>query len=151
LDTDRADKTTWISERAERAEFFMKDRKVLVCDDESHVTNILSFKLQSAGARVTVACDGEEAFAMACEQVPDLIITDFEMPHLSGYEMAVKLRRNAATANIPLVMLTARGHRLSPQELAETNIRHLAAKPFSARDLVTKATQILEGATVTGA
>jgi CheY-like chemotaxis protein len=127
----------------------MKDRKVLLADDESHVTNILSFKLQAAGAQVTVAADGEEAFAMACEQVPDLIITDFEMPHLSGYEMAVRLRQHPPTAHVPLLMLTARGHRLSPQELAQTNIRHLAAKPFSARDLVLKATQILEAAAAT--
>ena len=109
----------------------MNQPTILVADDETHVTHILSMKFGTMGYAVHVARDGEEALAMANELMPDLIVTDFQMPCLSGYEMAVRLKTNEATANIPLVMLTARGHKLSSEELAETNIVELMDKPFS--------------------
>lgn len=121
----------------------MSTKTVLVADDEMHVTHILSFKLQTAGINVVTANDGEEAYALACQKRPDLIITDFQMPLLNGFDMCVQLRSNALTAEIPVIMLTARGHKIEPADLARTNIQHLIAKPFSARDLLSRAAELL--------
>ena len=60
------------------------------------------------------------------------------MPVLSGYEMAVKLKENPETCAIPVLMLTGRGHLLSDEQLARTNIRYLLSKPFSAKSLLAK-------------
>ena len=119
----------------------MTDKTFLLVDDEPHITNLVSFKLKQLGVNVITGVDGEQGFKLACQHMPDLVITDFQMPVLSGYEMSVKLRDTEQTREIPVIMLTARGHKLSPEELACTNIQHLMAKPFSARQLIDKARQ----------
>lgn len=121
----------------------MASIKVLIADDESHVTYMLAMKFKRPDVEVLTANDGEEAYELACTHRPNLIVTDFQMPVLTGYEMAVKLRENFETTNIPLIMLTGRGHRLSPTDLAKTNIQHLVPKPFSARDLLERAAEFI--------
>ena len=121
----------------------MAGKKVLVVDDEAHLTYILSFKLQQMGLEVITASDGEEAYSLACAHPPDLIITDFQMPGLSGLELCLKLKQTPATADIPILMLTARGHRITPSELVRTNIQHLMPKPFSARELMARTAEML--------
>jgi len=117
------------------------DKTFLLIDDEPHITSLVSFKLKQLGVNVITGVDGEQGFKLACQHLPDLIITDVQMPVLDGYEMSVKLRNTEQTREIPVIMLTARGHKLSPQELACTNIQYLVAKPFSARQLIDKARQ----------
>lgn len=119
----------------------MTDKTFLLIDDEPHITSLVSFKLKQLGVNVITGVDGEQGFKLACQHLPDLIITDVQMPVLDGYEMSVKLRNTEQTREIPVIMLTARGHKLSPQELACTNIQYLMAKPFSARQLIDKARQ----------
>jgi CheY-like chemotaxis protein len=114
----------------------MRPRKILLADDETYVTSLVAGKLRQLGDEVHIACDGDEAFALACELLPDLVVTDFQMPVKSGFELACSLRENESTRETPLVMLTARGHLLSASELARTNIRQLLAKPFSAKELI---------------
>ncbi len=119
-------------------------KTILVADDEPHVTFMLSLKLTRPHVAVLVANDGEEALMLARTKRPDLIITDYQMPRMSGFDMAVALRADPETAEIPLIMLTARGHRLSPAELCKTNIQHLMPKPFSARDLVGRVAEFID-------
>lgn len=118
-------------------------RRILVIDDERHITRIVAFKLTQAGYEVATAGDGEEGYQLACEQLPDLIVTDYQMPHLDGYAMCVKLRQSAATAEVPVILLTARGHKLAPSELLATNIQCILQKPFSAHDLLTRIAEML--------
>ena len=125
--------------------------KILIADDELYITSTLAQKLRKAGYEVRTASDGEEALALATEQVPDLIVTDYQMPILSGFDLAVELRQNPATAGVPLLMLTARGHRLESSELARTNIRCLLAKPFSLREVLSKIDELLQPANVISA
>jgi DNA-binding response OmpR family regulator len=117
--------------------------EILVADDELYITTMLSIKLRQAGYAVRTATDGEEALAMALDSVPHLIVTDFQMPILSGFDLAVRLRAEHKTANIPLLMLTARGHKLESADMARTNIRSLLAKPFSLRELLSKIDELL--------
>jgi two-component system, OmpR family, alkaline phosphatase synthesis response regulator PhoP len=122
----------------------MNARKVLIVEDDAHMTYMLSYKLRRFGMDVVTACDGEQAYKIASQILPDLILTDYEMPGLTGLEMALRLRTNPETCEIPLVMLTARGHRVAESELSRTNIRHLIVKPFSAQDLLVTVTQVLK-------
>jgi two-component system, OmpR family, alkaline phosphatase synthesis response regulator PhoP len=119
-------------------------QRIIVVDDESYITTVLATKLRQAGYDVSTAANGEEGFALATAgDPPDLVITDFEMPVLSGFDMSVKLRQHRRTARVPLVMLTARGHALTPAQLAATNIRIVCPKPFSARELLAKVRELL--------
>jgi len=119
-------------------------RKILIADDEQYLTAIISLKLRQAGYQVIVADDGEHAYALACAELPDLIVTDFQMPLLSGVDMAVQLKENFPTARIPLIMLTARGHDMPPGILVRTNIQCLLSKPFSVRELLGTISEILQ-------
>ena len=107
--------------------------RILVVDDESHIVQVLSLKLRNAGYDVTTASDGEEAFELACESTPDLVITDFQMPYMTGLELCRALKDNDATSNVPVVMLTARGYALEDDDLVTGNIREVLSKPFSPR------------------
>ena len=104
---------------------------IVVADDESHVTHILSMKLRAAGFEVFTAQDGEEAYELAQQHRPDLIVTDFEMPFMRGDELGAALQSNPTTAGTPLIMLTARGHKLPKERLEEANVVLLMDKPFS--------------------
>jgi len=110
--------------------------KILVLDDDLHMVHILSYKLRQQGYEVLTAHNGRDGYQLACQKKPDLVVTDFQMPIMNGFEMAIKLRDNPDTTELPLIMLTARGHKILPSELAKTNIRTLMAKPFSARELI---------------
>lgn len=110
--------------------------RILVVDDEAHITHVLSLKLRNAGYDVTTAADGEEALECALSEKPQLVITDLQMPYMSGLELSIKLREQAQTRDIPIIMLTARGHALDETELAKTNILQVMAKPFSPRQIL---------------
>lgn len=116
---------------------------ILVADDEAHISQVVSTRLRRAGYEVVVASDGEEAFELALEHAPDLVVTDLQMPYMNGLELALKLRCHAATANTPVIMLTARGYILEDGQAEATNIRLLMSKPFSARELTEKVGEVL--------
>ena len=121
---------------------------VLIVDDESHVVHVVRFKLEADGLNVITANNGNLAYDLTCQHRPELIVTDFQMPGGSGLDLAARLSKNQDTASIPLIMLTARGHRAPLAELASTNVRTLLAKPFSPRHLLKKVNELLgrEGA-----
>ncbi|MEM7227687.1 MAG: response regulator, partial [Planctomycetota bacterium] len=85
---------------------------VLVVDDEAHILQVLSLKLRNADYTVLTATDGEEGLDIARRERPHLIITDYQMPYMTGLEMCKDLANDEATAAIPVVMLTARGFAL---------------------------------------
>lgn len=121
----------------------MPGKTVLVVDDEAHITHVVSLKLRNAGYEVITAADGEEGFEIACQQKPDLIITDLQMPYMTGVEMCAKLRQRKDTASIPALLLTARGYALSPEDLARTNIKEMLGKPFSPREVLERIKRVL--------
>ena len=119
-------------------------KKILVADDESHILNVVSLKLTNAGYLVVTASDGQEAFDLVTSQRPDLIITDYHMPMLSGLELCQKLRQSEATAGIPTIMLTARGYGLEPADMEQNGISRLVSKPFSPRQLLATVDEMLD-------
>ena len=111
-------------------------RKVLLADDEAYVTSVLAAKLASRFDDVIIATDGDEAFDLAAAEGPVLVISDYQMPGCDGYTLATRLHDDPRTGNIPILLLTARGHLLSDEQLSRTNIRKLLAKPFSVREVI---------------
>lgn len=114
----------------------MRPEKILIADDETHVLNVVSIKLANAGFQVITATDGAEAYRLALETQPDLIITDYQMPYLSGVELCARLVADPAMREIPAFLLTARGFFVNQEDQATANIKRVIAKPFSPRELL---------------
>ena len=121
----------------------MPGPKVLVADDEAHILAIVSMKLRNAGFDVITAVDGEEAMELVVAEHPDLLITDNQMPYLTGLELCKKLRQGGLAPNLPVIMLTARGHDLDSDDIAAAGISDVLAKPFSPREVLQKVVQLL--------
>ena len=121
----------------------MSDKTILVADDESHILNVVSLKLRNAGYRVLTANDGQEALELAQQERPDLLITDYHMPMLSGLELCRRLKQDPATTSIPAIMLTARGYHLEPHDTADSGIRRMLSKPFSPRHLLATVNEVI--------
>ncbi|HZZ44626.1 MAG TPA: response regulator [Tepidisphaeraceae bacterium] len=118
-------------------------KTILVADDESHILHVVSLKLSNAGFKVITARDGAEAFDLAVQEHPDLLITDYHMPHLSGIELCQKLKQTPQTASIPAIMLTARGYDLEPGDTEQSGIARMLSKPFSPRQLLSTVNEVL--------
>jgi len=125
----------------------MTTRTVLIADDEAHITHVVSLKLRQAGFNVLVATDGQEALDLARTHHPDMVVTDYQMPIMSGYELSIALKNTHTTATIPVLMITARGHMLSPDDLKKTNIKAMMCKPFSPRHVLERILSILGNST----
>ena len=121
-------------------------KTILVADDESHILHVVSLKLRNAGYRVVTARDGQEALELAQQEHPDLLITDYHMPQLSGLELCQRLQRDTATQKIPAIMLTARGYHLEPHDTEQSGILRMLSKPFSPRHLLATVNELLEQA-----
>jgi DNA-binding response OmpR family regulator len=112
-------------------------KKVLLCDDEVHILRTAEIKVQRAGYDVRVASDGQQAWEMIQAEMPDILVTDVQMPRLDGLALVKRLRENPATHDLPVLMLTAKGYELSHAELAEHwQVASVLTKPFSPRELV---------------
>ena len=122
----------------------MNDKKILVADDESHILNVVSLKLRNAGFTVVTARDGQEALELAQLEMPDLLITDYHMPQMSGIELCHRLKQDATTSKIPAIMLTARGYSLEPGDTERSGICEMLSKPFSPRQLLTTVEKVLK-------
>lgn len=128
----------------------MDRKRVLVVDDEAHITHVVALKLTNAGFDVATAADGEEALEAALQNPPALVVTDLQMPYMSGLDLCIRLKQHPTTANIPALMLTARGFALSQADLAKTNIRNVMAKPFSPKEVLERVREALGMTGVTG-
>jgi len=117
---------------------------ILVVDDEAHITHVVSLKLSNAGYDVHTAADGEEALEVALSVTPDIIITDLQMPYMNGLELCAKLKERPTTRNLPVILLTARGHALNEEEMKQTNIRQVMSKPFSPRQILDSVEALLK-------
>lgn len=114
----------------------MTGKKVLVVDDEIHIVHVVSIKLRNNGYEVISADNGAEAFELACEEKPDIIVTDYQMPVMSGLELLEKLRQQDDTKDIPVIMLTARSFAISKEQQEELRISSCLSKPFSPKELL---------------
>jgi CheY-like chemotaxis protein len=102
---------------------------VLVVDDHEDTRLISVIVLRSQGFTATAADGGEAGFASACEQQPDVIVTDLAMPDGDGWQFVQRLSRDARTKHIPVVMLTACATENVRQRAAQENVAAFFFKP----------------------
>jgi len=121
----------------------MAERKVLVADDEIHIVHVVAIKLRNNGFEVISAANGAEAFELACEEKPDIIVTDFQMPVMTGVQFVEKLRQCEQTKDIPVIMLTARGFAVEDGQKEDLQISEFLSKPFSPKELLRSIEDIL--------
>jgi two-component system phosphate regulon response regulator PhoB len=121
----------------------MKPR-ILVVDDEPDAVDLVAFNLRQAGWDVTTAGDGAEALAKARTQVPALIVLDIMLPEMDGLEVCKSLRRDPATAAIPIILLTARAGEVDRVLGLELGADDYLTKPFSPRELVLRIRKLLQ-------
>lgn len=122
--------------------------KILVADDEPCITTIVSKKLRNAGFEVWVARDGQEAFDMAIAERPDLLVTDLQMPLMSGLELIARLTVELDDP-VPALLLTAKGFELENENLEALPIAMVMTKPFSPRELLDNVREALGAAAPT--
>lgn len=117
---------------------------ILIADDEPHIRMVLARKFAGLGHRVVEAADGEEAFDLARAERPDAIVSDLQMPGMSGLELCTRLKAEDSTRGIPALLLTARGYLIDDASRASTNIVAVMAKPFSVRDVAERVGAMLQ-------
>jgi two-component system phosphate regulon response regulator PhoB len=117
--------------------------KILVVDDEPDALEVLGFKLREAGYTPLFAKDGHRALTAARDEKPDLIVLDLMLPEVDGLEVCKILRRDTATAAIPVIMLTARATEMDRVLGLELGADDYVTKPFSPRELVIRIRKLL--------
>ncbi|HKQ56248.1 MAG TPA: response regulator [Candidatus Eisenbacteria bacterium] len=121
----------------------MAKGRILVVDDEIYIVHILDFSLGMEGYEVITALDGEQALEKARAEKPDLIVLDIMMPKLDGYETCKLLKGDAATKDIPVILLSAKGRNVDQKIGFEVGADDYITKPFSPRKLVERINAIL--------
>ncbi len=121
----------------------MAVKKALVVDDEIHIVHVVAIKLRNNGYEVISADNGADAFEIACDEKPDIIVTDFQMPVMTGLELVEKLRQREQTKDIPVILLTARNFAISQQQQKDLQISQCLSKPFSPKELLGNIEDIL--------
>jgi two-component system phosphate regulon response regulator PhoB len=117
--------------------------KILIVEDDRALVELLTYHFEREEFEVRSTADGEDALIMAREQAPDLVILDWMIEGLSGIEVCRRLRRMAETANVPIIMLTARGEESDRVRGLETGADDYVTKPFSPRELVARVLAVL--------
>ena len=111
-------------------------RTVLIIEDEKLIIVSTQMVLEAAGFRVESATNGEEGIAKARSVTPDLILLDIMMPGIDGWETLTRLKRDPATAGIPVVIFTAREHSRGHQRSADMGAVDYFRKPFEPDELI---------------
>ena len=118
--------------------------KILLVDDEPDALEVLGFKLREAGFSPIFARDGAKALAAARQERPDLIVLDLMLPEVDGLEVCKILRKDPATAAIPILMLTARAAEMDRVLGLELGADDYVTKPFSPRELILRIRKLLQ-------
>ena len=121
----------------------MSRPRLLLVEDDRVLADLLVWHFQREDYEVRRTGDGEEALLLAQEQVPDIVILDWMIEGISGLEVCRRLRRGAGTANVPIIMLTARGEESDRVRGLETGADDYMTKPFSPRELIARIAAVL--------
>ena len=121
----------------------MPNKRLLLVEDDRALAELVAFHFEREGFGVTRTGDGEEALILVEEVKPDLVILDWMIEGISGIEVCRRLRRRPSTANVPIVMLTARGQEDDRVRGLETGADDYVTKPFSPKELVARAGAVL--------
>ncbi len=116
---------------------------ILIAEDESRQAEILKFNLEEQGFRVGLAADGLKALEMIDDALPDLLILDWMLPEVSGIRIMRKLRSEAETKSLPVIMLTARGEEDDRVRGFEVGVDDYVVKPYLPSELIARVRAVL--------
>jgi len=119
------------------------NKRLLVVEDDRPIAELLKHHFTAAGYKVTTTPDGDEALILIDEVKPDLVLLDWMIEGTSGIEVCRRVRRSQGTAQLPIIMLTARGDEEDRVRGLETGADDFVAKPFSPKELVARANALL--------
>lgn len=111
-------------------------QRVLIVEDEPNIAGALQFLLSSSGFEVDVESDGGQAMARLTEAPADVVILDVMLPNRSGFDILRDLRRERSGADLPVLMLTAKGQAKDRQTAEELGVTAFMTKPFSNAEVV---------------
>jgi two-component system phosphate regulon response regulator PhoB len=117
--------------------------RILVIEDESDLRQVLDYNLRQTGHDVIAAALGQEGLRLAREHRPDLVVLDLMLPDLAGTEVCKALKRDPATTDIPVLMLTAKGEEIDRVLGFELGAEDYVVKPFSVRELLLRIQALL--------
>ncbi len=121
----------------------MPPPRVLLVEDDPALAELLEFRFRAEGYEVQSTPDGDEALMLAQETVPDLVVLDWMIDGTSGIEVCRRLRREKATAHVPIIMLTAREAEDDRIRGLDTGADDYLTKPFSPRELLARVAAVL--------
>lgn len=113
-------------------------KKILIIEDDDHIIELLKFNVENNGYAVSTAMDGHEGLSKAVNELPDLILLDLMLPGIDGIDICNKLKNKDRTKDIPIIMLTAKGHETDKILGLEIGADDYITKPFSVRELMTR-------------
>jgi two-component system phosphate regulon response regulator PhoB len=121
----------------------MTKGRILLVEDDKALAELLVYHFEREEFEIVQTADGEEALLLASETPPDLVLLDWMIEGVSGIEVCRRLRRRPETANVPIIMLTARGEETDRVRGLETGADDYVTKPFSPRELVARVGAVL--------
>jgi two-component system phosphate regulon response regulator PhoB len=121
----------------------MAKQKILAVDDEEDILELLRFNLTKEGFAVIGAASGEEALKFARAEKPELILLDLLLPGIDGLEVARRLKKDASTKEIPIIMVTAKGEEADIVAGLEVGAEDYITKPFSRKVLIARVRAVL--------
>ncbi|MEO1554559.1 MAG: phosphate regulon transcriptional regulator PhoB [Pseudomonadota bacterium] len=116
---------------------------IVIAEDETAVSELLRYNLESEGYETAIANDGDEAMLLLDERIPDLMLLDWMLPKISGIEICRRVRTRLETANLPIIMLTARTEEADRIRGLETGADDYVTKPFSTNELMARVKAVL--------
>lgn len=116
---------------------------ILIVDDEQDIVELLSYNLEKEGFSTVKANDGEAALELVRSAKPDLMLLDLMLPKMNGLDICKAVRRNPETANLPIIMLTAKGDEIDKIIGLEIGADDYITKPFSVKELIARVRSIL--------
>jgi len=128
----------------------MASKQVLIVDDETAIREMIAVALEMADFEYLEAGDARQAHSLIIDQKPDLILLDWMLPDVSGIEFARRLKRDQSTAEIPLIMLTAKTEEDNKIQGLEVGADDYITKPFSPRELIARLKAVLRRTSVQG-
>lgn len=117
--------------------------KILVADDEQDIRDLLTFTLRFAGHEVIAASNGEEAFQLAQQEKPELVLLDVRMPKMNGYEACRHIKADPALKDIPVVFVSAWGQDSEIKSGLEAGAAGYVVKPFEPNQIILKVAQLV--------
>jgi DNA-binding response OmpR family regulator len=116
---------------------------VLVVDDDPDVCDLVTYKLEQSGFAVRRASDGDAALREVAAEIPDLVLLDIMMPGMTGLEVLQRLRADATTAGLPVILLSAKAQESDVERGFELGADDYVVKPFSPRELARRVSAVM--------